>query len=177
LLNDQLDDVQKGPQATMSYVNHRQAMGSDYSEGMFLFEQDMSAFRSLKLVANLGASFYHKPNRTMNQQTARDFSAALSFEKRIERPWLADSPDLSKITIAFTGNYQRMFENKRVAGRKADIASAQFKVDLPIFAGLSLPFSVSYSNSTEQSKKERVRVNFGFNFDMDKLFAVTRVSK
>jgi hypothetical protein len=180
LLDDRLDDIDKGPLASLSYVNHRQATGSDYSEGMFLFEQDNSAFRTLKLVGNLGTSFYHKPNRLMNQQTVRDISAALSFEGKKNFSFFSsfsDSPDLSKITFAFTGNYQRIFENKRVLGRKADVAGVQFKLDIPIFAGASLPFSVSYSNATEQNRKVGVRVNFGLNFDIDKLFAVTQIAK
>lgn len=177
LLDDKLDDIQKGPLATLSYVNHRQAIGSDYSEGMFLYEQDNSAFRTLKLVGNLGASFYHKPNRSMNQQSVRDISAALSFEGKRTISFFSESSDLSKVTFAFTGNYQRLFENKRVFGRKADIASVQFKLDIPIFAGTSLPFSVSYSNATEQNRNERVRVNFGLNFDFDKLFAITQLAK
>lgn len=175
LLDKKLDDLNKSPLGTFAYVNHRQAMGSDYSEGKFLFEQDMSAFRPLKLVANLAASFYHNPNRMMNQQTARDITAALSFEGKVNSPFLKGTVDLSKVTFAFTGSYQRTFENKRVAGRKADIASAQFKLDVPIFAGVSFPLSFTYSNATETQKKNFFRANFGLNFDMDKLIAITNL--
>jgi hypothetical protein len=171
-----IDDFQKGALGTVSYVNHRQSEGSDYSEGKFLFEMDSKALRPMKkLVANFGVSFYHNPDRTKNQQTARDVTAALSFEGSVKSPMLAGTADLSKITYAFTGNYQRTFENRGVAGRKADIGSFQFKVDFPLFAGVSLPFSVTYSNATEEERKKHVRANFGLHFDADKLFAVTRL--
>jgi hypothetical protein len=176
LLEGKIDDFQKGALGTVSYVNHRQSEGSDYSEGKFLFEMDSKALRPMKkLVANFGVSFYHNPDRTKNQQTARDVTAALSFEGSVKSPMLAGTADLSKITYAFTGNYQRTFENRGVAGRKADIGSFQFKVDFPLFAGVSLPFSVTYSNATEEERKKHVRANFGLHFDADKLFAVTRL--
>jgi hypothetical protein len=156
-------------------VNHRQATGSDYSEGKFLFEQD--SFHPMKLVANVGFSFYHRPDHTMNQQKARDISAALSFEGKFDSPLLSGTADLSKITYAFTGSYQRTFENRNVAGKKADIGSFQFKLELPIFAGVSVPFSLTYANATEQQDKQHLRANFGLSFDVDKLFAMTRLMR
>jgi hypothetical protein len=79
LLNDKLEEFQKGPLATFAYVNHRTTTGSDYSEGKFLYSHESTTLSPMKLVANVGMSFYHKPNRAMNQQTARDFSVGLSF--------------------------------------------------------------------------------------------------
>lgn len=177
LLKNKLDEVQKGPLATFSYVNHRQTTGSDYSEAKFLFEEDNTMLRPLKLVANVGTSFYHKPDRTLNQEKVRDFSAALSFEGSFDNPLLKETADMSQITVAFTGSYQRTLENRRVAGKKADIGSFQFKLEVPIFAGVSLPFSVTYSNATEEERKKRVRANFGLSFDADKMFAITRLMK
>jgi hypothetical protein len=175
LLKDRLDDIQKGPLGTLSYVNHRQTTGSDYSEGKFLFEQD--SFHPMKMVANVGFSFYHRPDPTINQQKARDISAALSFEGKFDSPLLAGTADLSKITYAFTGSYQRTFENKNVAGKKADIGAFQFKLEFPLFAGVSIPFSLTYANATEQQNKQHVRANFGLSFDADKLFAMTRLMR
>lgn len=178
ILDRRLADINAGPLATLSYVNHRQASGSDYSELKFLYEQDTTPLRPLKLVANVGASFYHHPNGALNQQGTRDITAALSFEGSTPSPFLRnlrDTPDMSKLTYAFTGSYQRTLENRGVAGKKADIGSAQFKLDIPVFAGVSLPFAVTYSNASEQNKKDFLRTNFGLKFDMDKLVAISNV--
>jgi len=60
--------------------------------------------------------------------------------------------DESRITFTFTGRYQRMFENRGVAGRKADIAVGEFRIKVPLFAGTTLPFSVTYANFTGASR-------------------------
>ena len=175
VLKDRLDELSKGPLATFAYINHRQPAASDYSEFKFLYEQDKSLFRMLKVVGNAGFTIYNKPSPLLNQTRLRDFSAALSFEGAVDSPFLKNQPDLSKITYAFTGNYQRLRENSGMAGRKADLAAFQFKVDVPIYGGLNLPIAITYVNGTEHAKKEDTRLNFGFKFDMDKLFALTKL--
>jgi hypothetical protein len=60
-------------------------------------------------------------------------------------------------------------------GRKADIGAFQFKLELPIFAGVNLPFAVTYANATEEQRKSHVRFNFGTGFDADKLISILRV--
>jgi hypothetical protein len=173
LLNDFLDDFMGQPLLTFAYTNHRQVAASDYSEFKLLYEQGMSNLRQMKMDANAVVTMYNSPNQMLNQQKLRDISATISLEGKLNRSYFKETPDLSKITYSFTGNYQRMFENKHMAGRKADIASAQFRLELPLFSGLSFPFSVTYSNATELMKKDHVKVNFGINFDMDKLIAIT----
>lgn len=175
VLKDKLDELSKGPLATFAYTNHREPTASDYSEFKFLFEQDKTVFGMLKIVGNAGLTMYNKPNPLLNQTRLRDFSAALSFEGAIDSPFLKNQPDLSKITYAFTGNYQRMRENTGVAGRKSDLAAFQFKVDIPIYGGLNLPIAITYANGTEHTKKQDTRINFGFKFDMDKLFALAKL--
>lgn len=175
VLKDKLDALATGPLATFAYINHREPTASDYSEFKFLFEQPKTVFGMLKIVGNAGLTMYNKPNALLNQTRLRDFSAALSFEGAVDSPFLKNQPDLSKITYAFTGNYQRMKENTGMAGRKADLAAFQFKVDFPIYAGLAFPIALTYSNGTEHSNKQDTRLNFGFKFDMDKLFALTQL--
>jgi hypothetical protein len=175
VLKDELDELSKGPLATFAYVNHRDPATSDYSEFKFLYEQDKTVFRMLKLVGNASFTMYNKPNPILNQTRLRDISAALSFEGSFYSPFLKNQPDLSKITYAFTGNYQRLRENAGLSGRKADLAAFQFKVDIPIYGGLNIPIAVTYSNGTEHTNKEDTRLNFGFKFDMDKLFALTKL--
>ena len=175
VLKDQLDELSKGPLATFAYTNHREPLTSDYSEFKFLFEQDKTVFGMLKVVGNASVTMYNKPNPLLNQSRLRDLSAALSFEGSFYSPFLKNQPDLSKITYAFTGNYQRMRENSGMAGRKADLAAFQFKLDIPIYGGLNLPIAVTYVNGTEHTTKQDTRLNFGFKFDMDKLFALTKL--
>ena len=168
-------DLQKGPLLTFAYTNHRIPTASDYSETKFLFEQDKGLFAPLKLSANIGASFYNRPNRLLNQQKTRDFFAALSFEGTSDSPF-TEAENKSKITYSFVGRYQRLFENRGVRGRTADIGTLQFVTEVPLFKGLSLPFSVTYSSATEEEKKQGFRFNFGTRLDMDKLFDLLRAN-
>jgi hypothetical protein len=175
LLAEGLDELSKGPLATFGYTNHRQPTGSDYSEFKFLYEQDKTVFRMLKIVANVGLTVYNKPNPLLNQSRVRDFAAALSFEGSTASPFLKNQPDMSRITYAFTGNYERVKENEGMLGRRPDLAAFQFKIDIPIIGGMSLPFAVTYANATETTNEEHTRFNFGFKLDWDKLFALTKL--
>ena len=168
-IEKKLEDLAKGPLGTFAYTNHRTSSGSDYSETKFLFEQDKSFFRPLKLTGNLGVSFYNRPDRTINQQKLRDLTAALAFEGTARSPFTEDE-NQSKVTFAFVGRYERFFENRRTASRKPDIGTFQFVTEIPFLKGFSLPLSLSYSNATEEDRKKNVRFNFGMRLDTDKLF-------
>ncbi|HSS18496.1 MAG TPA: hypothetical protein VLL54_00220 [Pyrinomonadaceae bacterium] len=170
-----LDQLAKSPLATFAYTNHRVATGSDYSEFKFVYEQDKTIASMFKLVGNAGFTVYNKPNALLRQTRIRDFAMALSLEGSVDSPFLKNQPDMSKITYAFTGNYQRMKENVGVANRKPDLAAFQFKLDVPIYGGLTLPLAVTYASGTEHTNQEHTRFNFGFKFDMDKLFALTKL--
>lgn len=165
---NELKALSERPALTLAYTNKREAAGSDYSNLRMLFSKKTT--EGMSVVANGGLSFYHRPDGALNQQRVRDIAATLSFEGTAGRsPFLLEGEDENPITFAFTGRYQRMFENRGVAGKKADIAVAQFKVEVPVFMGMSLPFSVTYANATELVKEDHVRANFGFTLDMDKL--------
>lgn len=167
-LAKRIDDLNKGPLGTFSYTNHRKPMASDYSETKFLWEQDKSFLRPLKLTGNFGLSFYHRPDASLQQEKVRDVSAALSFEGTTNSPF-TEAGNMSKVTYSFVGRYERLFENRRRPNRKPDIAVAQFMVEVPFFRGFSLPLSLSYANATEEERKKNVRFNFGFRMDTDKL--------
>ncbi len=175
ILKKKLDDLKTGPLGTFAYTNHRIPTGSDYSEAKFLFEQDKSFFRPLKLTGNIGLSFYNKPDRSLKQEKLRDIFAALSFEGASKSPF-TEADNQSKITYSFVGRYERLFENRRMVKRKPDIGVLQFVADIPLFRGLSLPLSVTYANATEQEKKQGFRFNFGMHLDTDKLFALLKTS-
>lgn len=168
-----MEDLQKGPLATFAYTNHRIPTASDYSEAKFLFEQEKGFMGPLKLSGNLGVSLYHRPDRSLNQQKLRNLFAALSFEGASDSPF-TEAENRSKITYSFVGRYERLFENRRMANRTPDIGALQFVMEIPLFKGLSLPLSVTYSTATEEEKKQGFRFNFGTRFDMDKLVELLR---
>jgi hypothetical protein len=142
----------------------------------FLYEKGSSD--TMKLVFNLGGSFYSNPNRNLNQQATRDYATSLSWEGIAGRsPFALDPNDQSQVTFAFSGRYQRLLENRHVAGKKADIAAAQGKVDLPIFTGASMALSITYANADEMNAKDQVRFNFGFSYDTVKLYQLLQFNK
>ena len=173
---DQLEQLSNKPSLTFAYDDVRPANGANYSQLKVLFEKKTGG--PMSLIANGGFSLYHKPNLLLKQQSVRDFSVALSFEGRAGRsPFLLESKDENPITYSFTGRYQRIFENRFVPGRKADIAVAQFKLSIPMMSGMSFPVSVTFANATELIKEKHVRANFGFSFDTDKLLKAISLSK
>jgi hypothetical protein len=157
---------------TFAYTFKREPMGPDYSILQLLYQKNL--LNSIKMVANVGSAFYHHPNHMMNQDNLRDVAVAVSFEGNLGRsPFLSDNVDKSQVTFALTGRYERMFENRHVALKKADLAVVQLKTEIPFGTGMSFPFSVTYANATELIKEDHVRVNFGFSFDASK-FALLR---
>ncbi|MGA9770361.1 MAG: hypothetical protein WBV94_15085 [Blastocatellia bacterium] len=163
----------EGTLSTFAYTNHRVEMGSDYSEFKLLFERHVAP---LDIVANANLSIYDKPDPMKNQERIRDFSGSISLEGSSKNPLRSISEDLSRITYSFTGRYERLKENEDMPGRKPDIASAQFKIELPIAIGISIPVAYTYSSATEMSMKKENRFNIGLHLDVDKLFATRRAA-
>ena len=100
--------------------------------------------------------------------------------RRLARRDLGRSPLVERseaqnpVLLSFTGRYQRLLENRGVVGRKADIGVAQFKLELPVHSGITLPISLTFANATELINEKHVRAHFGFTIDTDKLFAVNK---
>ena len=176
LFDERIEALSYKPIFSLAYNDVRPTSGINYSELKMLYQKKTG--EPISLIANAGLSLYHKPNTALRQQTVRDFAATLSFEGTAGRsPFLLESKDESQITYSFSGRYQRIFENRFFPGRKADIAFAQFKFNLPMFSGMSFPFSVTYANASELIKEKHVRTNFGFSFDTDKLLKALALSK
>jgi len=169
------DDLDKKPFATFAYTNQRAAAGSDYSVFKMLYQQYLGD-SPVKMILNAGVSAYHKPDAALNQEKFRDFAAAMSFEGKRKSPFISlDSLDLSPMTYSLTGRYERLQENKGIANKKADIGVVQFKLDIPISKGLSVPLSLTYANATEEQKEKHVRGNFGLTFDFDKFLLLRKL--
>lgn len=176
LFDERIEALSYKPIFSFAYNDVRPTSGINYSELKMLYQKKTG--EPISLIANAGLALYHKPNTALRQQTVRDFAATLSFEGTAGRsPFLLESKDESQITYSFSGRYQRIFENRFFPGRKADIAFAQFKFNLPMFSGMSFPFSVTYANGSELIKEKHVRTNFGFSFDTDKLLKALALSK
>ena len=175
LFESYIKELDNKPLGTLEYTNHRDAMASDYSEIKFLFRANTSP---MKLVANAGVSLYNNPDRNMNQERVRDYSLALSLEGEAPNPFAQrQGVDLSKLTYSFSGSYERLKENEGMITRRPDIASVQFRLELPITMGLSIPVAYTYSNNTEMMMKKENKFNIGLNLDLDKLFEITRGAK
>ncbi|HBB94598.1 MAG TPA: hypothetical protein DC054_04350 [Blastocatellia bacterium] len=173
---DDLERLSYKPVWTLAYVNTRDPNASDYSTLATFFQKKSS--EGFSFVGNAAVSFYNKPDPSRKQTRVRDINAALSFEGNAGRsPFLSADLDESRITFSFTGKYQRMMENRRIANRKADIGIAQFKLEIPLLTGFSLPFSLTYTNATELNKESHVRGNFGFTIDTDKVLQVLQLNK
>lgn len=166
--NASLKALAKQPSLTLAYFNERGSGTPNYSVGKLMFEKKPEGF--MQIDANVSASFYGNPDRSKNEQTFRDAAAALGLEQKLGRsPFLLDDSNQAQITMTFSGRYQRLQENRHIAGKKADIGVASVKLEIPVAAGVSLPLSITYANATELIKEDHVRGNFGLSFDLDKL--------
>jgi hypothetical protein len=174
MFDQMLKDFEKKPEASISYTNIRPPTGTEYGTFNFLYQQYL-ANTPIKLTVNAGTSFYPRPDPKLKQGTFRDFITTFSLEGRRDSPFKTTAADLSPMTYSLTARYQRLPENRGILKKKADIAVVQFKLDLPISKGFSVPLSLTYANATEQNREKHVRGNFGITFDADKFLFVKKL--
>ena len=169
--DEQIKALAEKPSLTLGYFNERGSGTPAYSVVKLLYEKKPKQF--MQIDANVSSSFYGNPDKTKNEQTLRDAAAALGLEQKLGRsPFLTNDSDQSEITMSFSGRYERLQENQHIPGKKADIAVANLKLEIPVAAGISLPLSVTFANATELINEKHVRGNFGITFDLDKLKAL-----
>jgi hypothetical protein len=170
--DEALKELENLSTMTLSYVQERSSGTPDYSVVQLIYEAKPKGF--MQIDANISGSFYQKPDKTKNESTFRDFTAALSLQQNLGRsPFLTSTIDQGQMSLAFSGRYERLPENVHILGKKADIAVANFKLEIPIGSGaMTLPFSITYANASELIKEKDVRGNFGISFDLDKLFSL-----
>lgn len=167
-----LKELMQRPTLNLVYNQQHPTTSPSYSVVKLVFAEQATL---LQLTANVEGSFYHHPDPTKNQETFRGIDAALDLLNKLGKsPFIRDSADKSTVTLSFSGRYERLQENRGVAGKKADIAVAGLKLEIPIAAGISFPISATYANATELIKEAHVQGNFGFTFDLDKLSALLR---
>ncbi len=164
-LDKQLADFYKSAELTFTYTNHRTSVGSDYSEFKWVFERHIAP---LDLTVNGGFSIYHHPDATMGQEKVRDAHVSMQLEAHSRSLFKFSENDHSKTIYSLSGRYERMRETK------ADIGIVQTKIEIPLGAGISLPFSFTYATRTELIDEKEVRGNFGLSFDLDKLYGLLR---
>ncbi len=131
------------------------------------------------LTGNFSGSFYPNPNPALDETTYRGMQAALMvqlndlgggpFKK------LKSANDKSKMTLSFSGNYQRLQEDKDIKGKRPDIVTGNIKLSVPLSGGASFPVAISFGNATSQVKGNYVAGNFGISFDLDALAALTKL--
>jgi len=163
-----LEDLDKSELLTFAYNNFRVMGGTDYSS-LNLFYQDTLAGGEVLL--NGGVSLNHEPEGNLNQDTIRDYSAALSFEWSV--PYLSEGKfnerDLSPTTLSFSGKVMRL-ENA-----DDEVFLVQAKTTVPFVDGFALPIAVTWGSRTEQKDDEEFRINVGLDLNTDKLIALSRM--
>jgi len=170
----EISRLQDLPEATLAYTNYRLEHQSDYSDIQFFYQR--KTFTPMTLVFNANLALYTSPNEHRSQSTVRGFGTSLSFEGKGGRsPFVTNPQDHSMITYAFSGRYERIRENRYRPGVKADIALAQFRLEIPVQTGVTIPLSFTYANATPLIKEKDVRGNFGLTLDTDKLIALARL--
>ncbi len=164
-----VDEMDRTPILTLDYTNHSGNGGSRFSELKLLLSGYVAPF---SVVFNGGVQLYHDPDSVLNQSTVKNASVGLTLEGAIDNFLVdpGDGTDLSKITLAADGRYERL------EAMEDDIWVAQIRLEIPIKSGLSFPLSVSYASRTELIDEDEVRGHFGFTFDIDKFFAATRAT-
>jgi hypothetical protein len=92
---------------------------------------------------------------------------------------LGSAATTGPFVLAFSGKYQRQFENSLAANgvivpdSKGTTAIGQLKLTIPVSkgTGVKMPLSVTFANRTELIKEKEIRGNVGITYDLDSLFA------
>ena len=131
------------------------------------------------LTGNFAGSFYPDPKPALHETAYRGMQAALMVQLNDlgGGPFraLKSANDKSKMTLSFSGNYQRLEEDKDLTGKRPDIVAGNIKLSIPISGGASFPVAISFGNATSQVKGNYVAGNFGISFDLDALATLTKL--
>jgi hypothetical protein len=163
-----VDEMNGDALGTVSSTTYRVDGGSDYSELTLIFQDRILLF---DIAVNGEVSFNHNPDGSLDQETVRDFGASVSIERQFDNFLLGRlSPgDLSPITLAASGKVSYLEE------AHDEIGIAQLRIDVPVYAGFTVPFALTYATRTEEQDESDFRVNIGVDLDTDKMMALVRL--
>ena len=164
-LSAAIDRFTKRPLLTFEYTGHRNATQTGYAEFKLLYDQHVAP---LDVVMNAGFSTYNTPNPALHQERIREYHGNLDVGGKAKNPFPVSERDFGKVTFSVSAQLERFRE------KGTNIAVANFRLELPIAAAVSIPLSVSYANRTELLNEKEIKGHFGLTFDLDKLYALTR---
>jgi hypothetical protein len=152
-----------------AWTLHRVSGGSDYSEVLLAAQKK---FAKADFNLNLSSSFYHSPDGSLDQDTVRGYGVSLGIEGSMRNVVFGrlNPENLAPITFSFSGKYQRLDE------KSANIGVVQFKTNVPIGSGFTLPLALTYNSRTDQDSSDEFRINVGVDLDTDKLRALLRLA-
>ena len=169
-----LTALAKHPVGSIIYNYQQPANNSAYHEAGGTYAGSPRGWGG-DVTVNALMSLYAQKNASANQGTFRGATGSVDLNVKIKRsPFVKDASDQSPVTIAFSGKYERLQENRHVAGKKADIGEGNVKLTIPLAGGLSFPISCTFANAGQTIKESFVRGNFGLTFDLDKLSALLK---
>lgn len=154
---EEFEKIRRRPQLSFSFqTKQRREKGSDEYRTGLLF--DFGVARQFNLAAN--ATFDYEDSKVVGGDK-RGGRLAVESYFHLNRPnniFTGKDP----IKLSFTG------EGKWMSAAKPTYVG-QVKLTLPLFDGVTLPFSFSVANRSDLIKESKVRGRFGFTFDMAKL--------
>ena len=172
-----IEDVASLPTASVAFRRFRPVEGRDFWETTFAYSQKLSP---LTAFVSAGVSRYvAREGETQPLQGWRDVVVAASLEHSTRSPFVRNSPDLSRLTLALSAGYEKVFDHSSVVPTVIESTKTLFqaRVELPLTLGVILPMSFSVSNDpalVEEDKKWNKGMFFGLTFDLDKFAALTK---
>jgi hypothetical protein len=160
-----IEELNRTPLLTLIYTNNRVEGGSDYSEVKLSFD---GCWRKADFILNGAISFNQNPKGSMDENTVRDYGAAITIERDVPlgRIFPKFGPDdLTAVRGSISGKFTY---NEDV---EDPIGTVQAKIEIPFAMGFRLPFAITYSTRSEGKNEDELKFNIGSNFDVDTLLA------
>jgi hypothetical protein len=159
--NEAIDDFQKAPQVSFSFLTKQRDQGDDQYEGQAIIDWGLPA-RRLNLTAN--AAYEGNDVKMGENSNGAKVAAQLQFQPF---PDTLTGPKPLRFSLAFDGAWMT---------HVGPMYTGQLKVNLPIpriqfLAGFEVPLSVTIANRTELVHETEVRGLIGFTLDTSQVLA------
>lgn len=151
-----IEKIRRKQQLSFTFQSKsRSGMGADeYRAGLIY---DFGKFNKLNFALN--GTFDYKDAKIIGGDTRGGRFAAEAYYRLTNDKKLISGKD--PLMLSFAG------EGKWMSG-KGPTYQGQAKLTIPLFDGISIPFSVTYANRKDLIKESTIRGNFGFTFDLAK---------